>query len=256
MTRTAKIIFSLFVACFFYQTAFSDHDHVHTRQDDAAFSDQVSVHRRSHTEPNVIVHSPARPSENSPERLQVYHDSGQYAEDLENTTQAAEVYISQRISQNRHHRHPEKLAIVLDVDETSLTNYHQIHQDHFAFDRERMEQYQLRAVAPPIPPVLRLYRQARSAGVSVFFVTGRPQSECPATSKNLQRAGYHRWTALFCRATHDRARSAIPYKKEVRKVITDRGYHIIASIGDQWSDLRGGYTEKGFKLPNPYYHIP
>ena len=31
---------------------------------------------------------------------------------------------------------------------------------------------------------------------------------------------------------------------------------IIASVGDQWSDLDGGYAERVFKLPNPFYFIP
>jgi hypothetical protein len=27
-------------------------------------------------------------------------------------------------------------------------------------------------------------------------------------------------------------------------------------LGDQNSDLTGGYAERGFKLPNPYYYLP
>ena len=33
-------------------------------------------------------------------------------------------------------------------------------------------------------------------------------------------------------------------------------YHIIATIGDQASDLAGGHAECGFKIPNPFYFIP
>ncbi len=36
----------------------------------------------------------------------------------------------------------------------------------------------------------------------------------------------------------------------------NEGYRIIASIGDQWSDLEGGSAERVFKLPNPFYQIP
>ena len=35
--------------------------------------------------------------------------------------------------------------------------------------------------------------------------------------------------------------------------ITADGYTIIANLGDQESDLAGGYAEKTFKLPNPFY---
>ncbi len=38
--------------------------------------------------------------------------------------------------------------------------------------------------------------------------------------------------------------------------IEAEGYVIIANIGDQTSDLIGGYAEKTFKLPNPLYLAP
>jgi hypothetical protein len=30
----------------------------------------------------------------------------------------------------------------------------------------------------------------------------------------------------------------------------------VVNIGDQFSDLAGGFAERVFKLPNPYYFIP
>jgi HAD superfamily, subfamily IIIB (Acid phosphatase) len=39
----------------------------------------------------------------------------------------------------------------------------------------------------------------------------------------------------------------------VRRKLTAEGYIIIANIGDQDSDLTGGYAERIFKLPNPFY---
>jgi len=35
-----------------------------------------------------------------------------------------------------------------------------------------------------------------------------------------------------------------------------QGYDILLTIGDQYSDLKGGYADKGFKLPNPMYYLP
>jgi hypothetical protein len=34
------------------------------------------------------------------------------------------------------------------------------------------------------------------------------------------------------------------------------GYTIIANMGDQFSDLEGGFSERTYKLPNPFYYIP
>ena len=35
-----------------------------------------------------------------------------------------------------------------------------------------------------------------------------------------------------------------------------RGFRIVANFGDQFSDLKGGYADKTFKLPNPTYFLP
>ena len=40
------------------------------------------------------------------------------------------------------------------------------------------------------------------------------------------------------------------------KEVAEQGYTIILSMGDQNSDLLGGYAEKTFKLPNPVYFLP
>ena len=38
--------------------------------------------------------------------------------------------------------------------------------------------------------------------------------------------------------------------------IEQQGYTIIANIGDQPSDLDGGFSEQTYLLPNPFYRIP
>jgi predicted secreted acid phosphatase len=104
--------------------------------------------------------------------------------------------------------------------------------------------------------MLSLFYDAQRHGVKVFFVTGRFESQRQATIKNLTRAGYKDWAGLYLRAENYNKPSVIPYKSEARKAIAQQGYTIIASIGDQYSDLKGGYAEKTFKLPNPYYYLP
>ena len=49
---------------------------------------------------------------------------------------------------------------------------------------------------------------------------------------------------------------ASDYKTSRRVDIENRGYAIIASVGDQKSDLAGGHAEMTFKIPNPFYFIP
>ena len=50
--------------------------------------------------------------------------------------------------------------------------------------------------------------------------------------------------------------SVVPYKSGARAKIVAMGYDIILNIGDQNSDLAGGYADKDIKLSNPYYLIP
>ena len=38
--------------------------------------------------------------------------------------------------------------------------------------------------------------------------------------------------------------------------LVEQGYTILLTIGDQESDLAGGFAERGFKLPNPVYFLP
>jgi acid phosphatase len=50
--------------------------------------------------------------------------------------------------------------------------------------------------------------------------------------------------------------SAVDFKAPERRKIKERGYTIVLSLGDQESDLKGGYAERTFKLPNPVYYLP
>jgi predicted secreted acid phosphatase len=46
------------------------------------------------------------------------------------------------------------------------------------------------------------------------------------------------------------------FKATKRSEIVEQGYTIVLNMGDQLSDLEGGYAERTFKLPNPFYWIP
>lgn len=50
--------------------------------------------------------------------------------------------------------------------------------------------------------------------------------------------------------------ATIPYKSGTRAYIESQGYTIVADVGDQFSDLLGGYADKTFKMPNPNYYLP
>ncbi len=185
-----------------------------------------------------------------------YHDSGLYQKELAQVIHKAQQFIVHQAISNQKQKPQQKLAIVLDIDETSLSNYKYMAKRDFTGTQEQYHQDIMAANAPAIKPTLALYKDAIRHGVKVFFVTGRHQSERNATQKNLMNAGYKQWAGLYLRPNHYMHKSIISFKSHTRKLITEQGYTIIATIGDQCSDLKGGYAEKGFKLPNPYYYLP
>ena len=92
--------------------------------------------------------------------------------------------------------------------------------------------------------------------MTVFFISGRPESERAATERNLGAAGYGGYEQVFFTPDGAQFASLVEFKAPTRKKIAAMGYTIIANMGDQMSDLDGGFAEKTFKLPNPFYYIP
>ena len=108
---------------------------------------------------------------------------------------------------------------------------------------------------------------AAGRGYSVFFITGRPQSQTAATITDLTSAGcaapqsghlflkppappsyLHCAKAPTC--------TTIEYESGIRKYISSRGCTIVADFGDQYSDLLGGDAGHQVKIPDPMYYIP
>ena len=96
---------------------------------------------------------------------------------------------------------------------------------------------------------------ARRKHVAVFFITGRPAT-IPviqqSTEANLKAAGYTKWAGL---TLNPGGLDTVPYKSGERKKIQKDGYRILVNVGDQESDLQGGFAQRAFKLPNPFYFI-
>lgn len=186
------------------------------------------------------------------QKIKNYHDSGLYQQELTQSIEKAHKYVIEQALANKD----KKLALVLDIDETSLSNYDKIAKYNFHASSKQIHKDILAGDSPVIQPMLSLYNDAIKHGVKVFFVTGRGESELEATQKNLTNAGYNNWSGLYVRPNQYAEPSIIAFKSKTREDISKKGYFIIASIGDQYSDIKGGYAQKGFKLPNPFYYLP
>lgn len=189
-------------------------------------------------------------------RLISYHDSGEYNYDLSAVSLQAQDYLLWRVKQNQAEKKPKKLAIVLDIDETALSNYNYLLHNDFGINQDTVNQDMVHSDETVIAGTYKLYQLAMDNHVAVFFVTGRPESYRKGTEKNLTDHGYKQWTKLYLRANDFHGASTADYKMVARHEIINQGYDIILNMGDQYSDLKGGYADRVFKLPDPFYYVP
>jgi predicted secreted acid phosphatase len=152
------------------------------------------------------------------------------------------------------HWYDKKQAIVFDVDETALSNYSAIVADGFVYGPKSQAEA-TDEIGTAIKPSLDLFNLAKSKGIAVFFITGRGEAVRDHTASNLAREGFTGYQQLILKPTGFTG-TTVAYKAGARKAIEDQGYNILASVGDQYSDLAGGYADLAVKLPNPFYYLP
>jgi hypothetical protein len=157
-------------------------------------------------------------------------------------------------------------AIVLDIDDTSLSTYNYELETTFVYTPASNAAYIATKTMPAVFGMNDLANLAQSEGYTVFYITGRPESQRVYTEANLAAVGFPAATTtnlfmknsaappsyLPCGATC----TTDQYKADTRAYIESLGYDIIGNFGDQYSDLSGGYADRDFKLPNPMYFLP
>ena len=191
--------------------------------------------------------------------VEQYIMGGRYDEDVANVVASARAWLEERS------KTATKPAIVLDIDETSLSNWPAYRLNGWVritnggCDLQQgpcgLRAWQALGQSKAIASTLTLARRARDLGVAVFFITGRPANLQKATEQNLRDAGYE-WTRVILQPEGAQFASAVDFKAPERRKLTEQGYTIVLSMGDQQSDLTGGYAERTFKLPNPVYYLP
>jgi predicted secreted acid phosphatase len=190
-----------------------------------------------------------------------YHDSGAYERDLSIVAGQAGKWLARRGPA------VTRPALVLDIDETALSNWDVIKLDDFGRPIDGPCTPTLDAPCgwaawdqlgrdPAIAPTLQVFQLARTLNFAVFFITGRPESQREATERNLVTAGYSGYKKLYMVPDGAHFASAADFKTPIRAEIEQAGYTIVANVGDQPSDLRGGHAEKRFLLPDPFYRVP
>jgi hypothetical protein len=191
--------------------------------------------------------------------VEEYIRGGRYDDDVAKVVADARAWLEERT------RTAVKPAIVLDIDETSLSNWPAYRLNGWVrlvnggCDLRQgpcgLRAWQALGQSKAIAPTLALERRARELGVAVFFISGRPPNLREATERNLKNEGYE-WTGVILQPEGVHFESAVDFKAPERRKLTEQGYTVVLSLGDQQSDLTGGYAERTFKLPNPVYYLP
>jgi acid phosphatase len=187
-----------------------------------------------------------------------YHDCtcacGCYTKDLDLQANRAIAFLRHRPV---HHAANDKEVVVLDIDETTLSNYQEMASADFAYDSQVFNAWIDSAKAPAIPATLRIFKEAERLGIAVIFLTGRPESQRQVTEQNLRAQGFDHWEKLVLRPASKQSLTALQFKSAARGDLRRQGYRLVLNIGDQWSDLKGKpEAEYSVKYPDPYYFIP
>jgi len=196
-------------------------------------------------------------------------DSSPYISEMKQIARSQWRYLDRARKQAvRHHRKP---AIVFDADDTTLWTYDM--EDaamHFNFDPTLQNTWVQDQRFPATPSMVGFVNRAKQKGFAIFGITGRSDTQEAATLGNLDKVGYTpfngdnfytKWSGTNPKPSYVTCAAAtcttVEYKAGTRKHIEKGlGYDIVLNVGDQWSDLQGGYADKVLKLPNPTYNLP
>ena len=189
-----------------------------------------------------------------------YYESGEYMKEFSSVANQALKTLKKAVAD----REPEqRLAIILDVDETALSNiqlifaaYSLVYKVGDSVPQTFFTPFQYPYHAPALWPVLTLYRYAVAHSVAVFFVSARRGEGLLLTQKNLQEVGFTAWNDVMLLGPHDTEITSEVFKTRCRGEVAKRGYTIVLTLGDQNSDVNGPNTGKAFRLPNPFYYTP
>jgi predicted secreted acid phosphatase len=194
-----------------------------------------------------------------------------YAKQLAGIEKTATEYLKHAVGHgtaNGRVKTAAKPAIVLDVDDTSLLTYNYELEAGFNYNAVANDTYIQNKDMAAVFGMPALANWAKDQGITVFWITGRPETQRTASVRNLGAVGYKASADsdhfyLKNKVATDYLPCSVPtwtcttvdYKSGTRAHIESLGYDILANFGDQYSDLSGGYADKGFKLPNPMYYI-
>jgi acid phosphatase len=177
-----------------------------------------------------------------------YYESGKYAEEMKEVIKdAKEKFDKVEIKKNS--------VVIFDVDETALNNYGLAKQMDFGYVYDLNKKWNEELKAPAIKETQDLYFYLLNKGFKTIFLTARNCNEYDVTYKNLIQEGYSGFDTLITQSKEDQNLKSQEFKSKIRTELTNKGYEIVGTVGDQWTDLNGPYAGIQIKVPNYLYEI-
>jgi len=184
----------------------------------------------------------------SREEVKEYYESGKFDKEFDEVIDEAKSEFDKVDIKNNS-------VVIFDVDETALNNYGLAEQMGFGYVYEMNKKWNAEMKAPAIPQVKELYDFLLSKGAKIIFLTGRNFPEYEVTYQNLKSIGYSVFDTLITQIGDEKKMKAKDFKSSKRIWLTEQGYEIFGTVGDQWSDLEGLYHGIQVKIPNYLYLI-
>jgi hypothetical protein len=143
--------------------------------------------------------------------------------DVRHAMAGGRAYLTRRAD-----RGGRRLAVNLDIDNTALATRYD--------------------AGEPTPPVLRFARRAERLGMRVFFNTARHRGDgnLHRVAERLRAVGYA--VDRVCGRRH--GEEIVESKQRCRRQFRDRGYTLVANVGNRRTDFVGGGYERRYKLPS------
>ena len=150
-----------------------------------------------------------------------------------------------------------KAMVVFDVDETLLNSYtYSLAQDpQFTFNPTTWTEYVDSCGYSSMPQTRDLFNRVKKLGVSIALVSSGNRDTKASMVSCLNARGIDGWDRYIMRGDKDPDASSAEYKALAREKLKRDGFTIVASVGDQVSDMSYGHLKRGFLMPNTMYYI-
>jgi len=190
-------------------------------------------------------------------QVSYYYEGGTYARDRDDVVSSARQWINGRLRSLCGGVTPATLrkcrvAVAFDIDDTLLSawTYSRSTNPPLTWSSSTWTAYVESCGYTPNTTVINLLNGLRARGVHVAIISAGSASTRAYSEACLRQNGVKGWSSITYRGPEDAALQFAVFKARARSAVEKKGYRIIASIGDQVSDMSWGHTERGFLLPN------